>query len=127
MGKAISFLLASLDLTVLALLVAPGHRTVWGDLGLFWTFAVVALLAWTVALLTALGQALSGRGWRPVGALLALLWLPALPALVYGASGVRDLFTHDHDRSHRRIARPAVNAPTPLTTRGGRARPRVAA
>jgi hypothetical protein len=127
MGKAISFLLASLDLTVLALLAAPGHRTVWGDLGLFWAFAVVALLAWAVALLTALGRALSGHGWRPVAALLALLWLPALPPLVYGASGVRDLFARDRGRAHRRVARTVVNAPTPLTTRGGRPRPRVAA
>ena len=94
MGKALSFLVASVDLGILGLLVTSRHSNTLSDLGLFGSFIVTALLAWAIALCTALVRAVSrARGWRAIRLLLMFFWLPALPALIYGTSGLRTLFS----------------------------------
>jgi hypothetical protein len=88
MGKMLTFLLAICDLGFLALLIAPGHHDGLEDAGLVTTFVLLAALVWLIALLSALYRAArDGRGWGWVLALIAFLWVPALPALVFGASG----------------------------------------
>ena len=88
MGKALTFLLAICDLGFLALLVAPGRHDALEDAGLVTTFLLLAALAWLIAMLIALYRALRyGREWGWVLGLIAFLWVPALPALVFGASG----------------------------------------
>jgi len=96
MGKALSFLVAFVDLGILGLLVTSRHSNTLSDLGLFGSFIVTALLAWVIALCTALVRAVlqvgGVGGWRALRLLLMFFWLPALPALVYGMSGLRSLF-----------------------------------
>ena len=88
MGKALTFALAICDLGFLLLLLAPGRHDTLEDAGLVTTFILLAALVWLIALLSALYRAArSGRGWGWVLALIAFLWVPALPALVFGASG----------------------------------------
>ena len=92
MGKALSFLVASVDLGILGLLVTSRHTNTLSDLGLFGSFAITALLTWAVALCTALARvACKTGGWRAVRMLLIFFWLPALPPLIYGLSGLGDL------------------------------------
>lgn len=89
MGKMLAFVFGLGDLGLLALVVRPGSRGAMAEAGLVAAFAVVAALAWVVAFVTALYRAVvRGREWGWVLALAALLWLPALPALAFGMSGV---------------------------------------
>ena len=89
MGKILAFVFGLGDLGLLALVVRPGSRGAVAEAGLVAAFAVVAALAWVVAFVTALYRAVvRGREWGWVLALAALLWLPALPPLAFGASGV---------------------------------------
>lgn len=91
MGKAVAFFLASVDLAALFALAEFRHQNLADELAMLVSVVGMALLAWGVAVATAVGRAMRGEGWRPVAALLVFLWLPAAPALVYGATGVRDL------------------------------------
>jgi len=89
MGKMLAFVFGLGDLGLLALVVRPGSRGAVAEAGLVSAFAVVAALAWVVAFVTAMYRAVvRGREWGWVLALAALLWLPALPALAFGMSGV---------------------------------------
>jgi len=89
MGKMLAFVFGLGDLGLLALVVRPGSRGPVAEAGLVAAFAVVAALAWVVAFVTAVYRAVvRGREWGWVLALAALLWLPALPAIVFGMSGV---------------------------------------
>jgi hypothetical protein len=89
MGKMLAFVFGLGDLGLLALVVRPGSRGAVAEAGLVAAFAVVAALAWVVAFVTATYRAVvRGREWGWVLALAALLWLPALPALAFGMSGV---------------------------------------
>src|SRR5215813_8943899 len=94
MGKALSFLVASVDLGIFGLLVTSRHTNTLSDLGLFGSFIFSALLAWAIALCTALARAVRKVGdWRALRLLLVFFWVPGLPPLTYGASGLRDLFS----------------------------------
>jgi hypothetical protein len=89
MGKILAFVFGLGDLGLLALVVRPGSRGAVAEAGLVAAFAVVAALAWVVAFVTAVYRAVvRGREWGWVLALAGLLWLPALPALAFGMSGV---------------------------------------
>jgi hypothetical protein len=113
MGKALSFLVAACDLGLLVLLVQSGGQDVPRAAGLLLGFVLLAALAWLIALLSALAGALvEGRDWRWVLGLLAFLWLPVLPALCFGLSGLR------RRRSMRRALPPAPFARLALS-RGG--------
>jgi hypothetical protein len=102
MGKALSFLLSCVALAALGLLALSHHENLLSDLGLYGSFVVVALMAWAVATATALCGALrKGRSWHVVARLLVFVWVPALPPLVYGASGLRSLFARN-----RRVGKP---------------------
>jgi uncharacterized membrane protein YidH (DUF202 family) len=92
MGKALAFFLACVDLAALFALAEFRHQNLADELAMLMSVVGMALLAWGVAVATAVNRAMRGEGWRPVAALLLFLWLPAAPALVYGATGVRDLF-----------------------------------
>jgi hypothetical protein len=89
MGKVLSFVVAAVDLGIFGLLVASRHTNTLNDLGMFGSFIYTAVLAWAVAFCTALVRALRKvSGWHAVRMLLMYFWLPALPALVYGISGL---------------------------------------
>lgn len=92
MGKALAFFLASLDIAALFALAALRQQNLADEVAMLMSVVGLALLAWVVAVATALSRALRGGGWRPLAALLLFLWLPAAPALVYGVSGLGDLF-----------------------------------
>lgn len=99
MGKILAFVLGLGDLGLLALVMRPGSRGAVAEAGLVAAFAVVAALAWVVAFVTAIYRAVIwGREWGWVLALAALLWLPALPALAFGVSGVFGLGRRERGR-----------------------------
>lgn len=88
MGKAIAFVLAAADVALLVLLSWPHTFSALGVAGLFVAFVALASAAWLVALGTAIVRAMQLReSWAWVIVLVALLWLPALPELAFGASG----------------------------------------
>ncbi|MGH2517506.1 MAG: hypothetical protein ACRDHP_17790 [Ktedonobacterales bacterium] len=92
MGKVWSFVLALADLGVLATFVLGRGHDMLRDASLLLIFAVLAVLAWVVALATALHRIwMRGHGWLWAFALVIFCWLPALPALLFGVSG---LFAH---------------------------------
>lgn len=89
MGKTLAFALAAADIALLVLLSLPRRHDMLSDAGLFVGFVALASLAWIVALGTAVVRAMQMReSWLWVVVLVALLWLPALPELAFGASGV---------------------------------------
>lgn len=89
MGKVLAFALAAVDVALLIVLSLPRRHDMLSDAGLFVGFVVLASLAWIVALGTALVRAMQMReSWLWVLVLLALLWVPALPELAFGASGM---------------------------------------
>lgn len=88
MGKVIAFVLAAAAVALVVLLSLPHTFGVLGAAGLFVAFVALASAAWVVALGTAIVRAMQLReSWAWVIVLLALLWLPALPELAFGASG----------------------------------------
>jgi hypothetical protein len=106
MGKMLAFVFGLGDLGLLALVVRPGSRGAVAEAGLVAAFAVVAALAWVVAFVTAVYRAVvRGREWGWVLALAALLWLPALPALVFGASGIFGIARRARGRKRKDGAR----------------------
>jgi hypothetical protein len=89
MGKVVSSVLACGAVGLLALAALAGPRNTLEVAGLLAGFAVLSATAWLVALASAVYRALRfGRGWAWVATLLALLWLPVLPVLAYGASAL---------------------------------------
>ncbi len=88
MGKAIAFALAAVDVALLVLLALPHTFGAFGAAGLFVAFVALASAAWLVALVTATVRAVRQReSWAWVLVLVVLLWVPAVPELVFGASG----------------------------------------
>jgi hypothetical protein len=89
MGKALSFILASAAVGALAV---PRSGNILDDVGLVVSFLGIAMLAWAAAFVTAVQRAARKSGdWRVVVRLLLFVWLPVLPPLAYGISGLRDL------------------------------------
>ena len=106
MGKMWAFMLALADLGVLAVFLMGRGQDVLRDASLMLIFAVLAVLAWGVSLATALRRILTrGHGWIWALALVVFFWIPALPALLFGASGIFDR------RTHPAPAAPAVAIP----------------
>jgi hypothetical protein len=90
MGKLLALILALADVSLLILLVTSGNGNPLREAGLATSFLLVGALAWVAAFFNALYVAFRhGYGWRWILILLALLWLPALPVLAYGVSGLR--------------------------------------
>lgn len=105
MGKALAFALAAADVALLVLLSLPRRHDMLSDAGLFVGFVALASLAWIVALGTAVVRAMQMReSWLWVVALLALLWLPVLPELAFGASGVWHAMGLSRGRRHAAAA-----------------------
>lgn len=101
MGKVVAFVLAAADLVVFAVLILPRQHDVLSDAGLASLFVLLALLAWAVAMATAVLRAMRLRGsWRWVFVLVAFLWLPALPVLLFGASGALGIGGHGRHEAH---------------------------
>lgn len=101
MGKVLAFVLAAADLAVFAVLILPRQHDVLADAGLASMFVLLALLAWVVAMCTAVLRAMRLRGsWRWVFVLVAFLWLPALPVLLFGASGALAIGGHGRGAAH---------------------------
>jgi hypothetical protein len=121
MGKALSFSLAVVDLGLLVLFILSRHGNTLQDAGLLIGFLVLSGLTWFVALVSSIYRALTYRGrWNWVLALLALVWLPVLPALCFGASGMLVLFSRPSRRrgtkaSGARTATVTVAAKRPTT------------
>ena len=108
MGKLLSFIFASVALATLVLVALSSHTSLLDDAGLVVSFVFFSVLALATSLVTAVRRISWGeRNWRVVLRLVALFWLPALPALIYGLSGLRDLGA----RSRKR----AVTQPTRVT------------
>jgi hypothetical protein len=90
MGKLLALILALADLGLLIVLVTSGTSNVLREAGLATSFLLLGAIAWVVAFFNALYVAFRyGRDWRWILILLAFLWLPAVPVLVYGISGGR--------------------------------------
>lgn len=112
MGKAWSFVLALAALGVLGIFVVGHGQSVLRDASLLLIFAVLAVLAWGVALGTALYRVFTrGRAWGWAFVLVLFFWVPALPALLFGVSGIFSIFEH-----HAKPT-PATIAPTPPARR----------
>lgn len=93
MGKVWSFVLALTALSMLGVFVMGHGQSILRDASLLILFAVLAVLAWGVALGTALYRIFTrGRAWGWAFALVLFFWVPALPALLFGASGVFSVF-----------------------------------
>lgn len=108
MGKMWSFALALADLGVLAVFFTSRGQDMLRDASLLLIFAVLAVLAWGVALATALHRIFTrGHGWVWALVLVLFCWIPALPALLFGASGIFSLFG--------RRAHPTPAAPVPAS------------
>jgi len=88
MGKLLALILALADLGLLIVLVTSGTGNVLREAGLATSFLLLGAMAWVAAFFNALYVAFRyGRDWRWILILLAFLWLPAVPVLVYGISG----------------------------------------
>jgi len=89
MGKMIATVMALADLGLLVLLITAGSGNVLREAGLATSFLLLGALAWVAAFFTALYTGFrTGRDWRWVLLLVVFLWVPALPVLVYGVSGL---------------------------------------
>jgi hypothetical protein len=92
MGKLLSFVFSSLALATLALVALSSHTSLLDDAGLVVSFVFFSALALVTSLVTALRRLSWGeRNWRTLLWLVLLFWLPVLPAMIYGLSGLRDL------------------------------------
>jgi hypothetical protein len=106
MGKLLSLLFAVAALAMLALVAFSRQSTVLGDIGLVVSFVFFSALALGASLITALRRMIrSERGWHAVFWLLIFCWLPALPPLLYGLSGVGGLGARSRRRAAQRRAR----------------------
>jgi hypothetical protein len=89
MGKMIATVMALADLGLLVLLITAGSGNVLREAGLATSFLLLGALAWVAAFFTALYTGFrTGRDWRWVVLLIVFLWLPAVPVLAYGVSGL---------------------------------------
>ena len=90
MGKGFTSVLALCAAGLFsALIVLAPHLNVAQAAALALGIVTVSAGAWCAALATAIGRLVrSGRGLRAVVALLLFFWLPILPPLVYGLSGL---------------------------------------
>jgi hypothetical protein len=112
MGKVVSFVLACGALGLLAPVVVSRPRNVVEDAGLLVGFLVLSAVAWLIAATTAVYHALRyGRGWAWVAILIALLWVPALPVLAFGISGLFTRRTGHSRHPNRTRSEPLVPAP----------------
>jgi hypothetical protein len=123
MGKLVALALALVDLGILGLLLTSGDADVLRKALLTTSFLLLGALAWVVAFFSALYALFrTGRGLRSVLLLVAFLWLPVVPVLVYGVHGLYGLFTGRDRRVYPALAAskwplPPVNA---ARLRGGR-------
>jgi|GEM_PF-6674683 len=110
MGRLVTVALALCDLYVLWLMLTdPGTSAVrHGEMAM--AFFVLAALAWVSALADALIATVVGFGsWRWTIALIALIWIPALPPLAWAIS--RTLTRGPRPRSGKRhVRKPAFAA-----------------
>jgi hypothetical protein len=103
MGKGLTFVVSLAALACLGLLFATANGSLPREAGLLFGFLSLAAAAWVLAALTAGYQLLRhGYGWRWLVALVALIWLPALPALCFSLSG---LFGRRNQRAAANITR----------------------
>jgi hypothetical protein len=104
MGKMIATIMALADLGLLVLLITSGSGNALREAGLATSFLLLGALAWVAAFFTALYSGFrTGRDWRWVLLLVVFLWLPAIPVLAYGVSGLH--------RLPSRARRPAMGPP----------------
>lgn len=123
MGKALSFVMALGDLGLLVLLVASRHHGLLQDAGLFASFVVFAVGAWLVAVVNALYRGLRfGTGWNWFFALVVLLWLPTVPALAYGISGMPALVRQMTQQKRGETRATRAPAATRVAATGAKAR-----
>jgi hypothetical protein len=81
--------MALTDLGLLVLLITSGSGSPLREAGLATSFLMLGALAWVVAFFTALYTGFrTGRDWRWMLLLVVFLWLPAIPVLAYGVSGL---------------------------------------
>jgi hypothetical protein len=116
MGKLVALALALVDLGLLGLLLTSGDADVLRKALLTTSFLLLGALAWVAAFFSALYSLFrTGQGWRSVLLLLAFLWLPAMPVLVYGAHGIYLFFIERGKRAYPELSQarrtlPPVNA-----------------
>lgn len=118
MGKLLSFVFASVALATLVLVALSSHKSLLDDAGLVVSFVFFSALALATSLVTAVRRVTRGeRNWRVVVRLVLLFWLPVLPALIYGISGLRDLGSRSRQRGATqpaRVTRVVVSGPARL-------------
>jgi len=89
MGKVIATIMALVDVGLLVLLITAGSGNALREAGLATSFLLLGALAWVAAFFTAIYTGFrTGRDWRWVLLLVVFLWLPAVPVLAYGVSGL---------------------------------------
>lgn len=109
MGKGFTFVVSLAALACLSLVFVTAHGSLLGEAGLTLGFLMLASAAWVMAALTAAyGLLRHGRGWRWLVTLVALVWLPVLPALCFSVSG---LFTRRSESARPTQLPVAVRAP----------------
>ena len=108
MGKGFTFVVSLASLACLGVLFAKAQGNFLREAGLLIGFLMLASAAWVMAALTAAYQLLRrGHGWRWLVALVALVWLPVLPALCFSLTGLAP-------RVPRRAADPLSPLPVAL-------------
>jgi hypothetical protein len=118
MGKLLSFVFSVVALATLALVAISSHASLLDDAGLVVSFVFFSALALATALVTAVRRVTWGeRNWRTVVRLVLLFWVPVLPALIYGLSGLRDLGARSRRRGatqRARVTQMVVSGPARL-------------
>jgi hypothetical protein len=131
MGKLLSFVFASVALATLVLVALLSHASLLDDAGLVVSFVFFCALALLASLVTAVRRMAWGeRNWRVVVRLVLLFWLPVLPAMIYGLSGLRDLGTRSRRRpaaQPARVTQVVVSGPARLPAADERERDLVGA
>ncbi len=131
MGKLLSFVFASVALAMLVLVALSSHASLLDDAGLVVSFVFFSALALVASLVTAVRRVAWGeRNWRVVVRLVLLFWLPVLPAMIYGLSGLRELGICSRERpaaQPTRVRQVVVSGPPRLPAADERERDLVGA
>ncbi len=116
MGKLLSFVFSSAALAVLVLVALSPHTNLLDDAGLVVSFVFFSVLAWGTSLITALRRVTRGeRNWRTVVRLVLLFWLPVLPEMIYGLSGLGEIGSRKRAAAqHVRVTQVVVSGPARL-------------
>lgn len=117
MGKGITGVLALCAAGLLGVLVLAPHLSAALAVALVLGIAITSAAAWCIAIATAVIRLVRhGHGVRAVVALAIFFWVPIVPPLCFGLSGIAGIFRRPEQRATQRRVAPvraerAVPAP----------------